>query len=40
MSKGKNILVNTSYRQLAGRYIKFDSVKQLLYKSKNKAFYL
>ena len=40
-TKSKNILVNTSYRQPAGRYNEFEIyLKQFLYKSKNKKSYL
>ena len=40
-AKSKNILVNTSYRQPAGRYNEFEIyIKQFLYKSKNKKSYL
>ena len=40
-TKSKNILVNTSYRQPAGRYNEFEIyIKQFLYKSKNKKSYL
>ena len=40
-TKSKNILVNTSYRQPAGRYNEFEIyVKQFLCKSKNKKSYL
>ena len=40
-AKSKNILVNTSYRQPAGRYNEFEIyLKQFLHKSKNKKSYL
>ena len=40
-AKSKNILVNTSYRQPAGRYNEFETyLKQFFYKSKNKTSYL
>ena len=40
-TKSKNILVNTSYRQQAGRYKEFELyLKQVLHKSENKKFYL
>ena len=40
-TKSKNILVNTSYRQLAGRYNKFEIyLKQFLHKFKSKKSYL
>ena len=40
-TKSKNILVYTSYRQLAGRYNEFEIyLKQFLQKSKNKKSYL
>ena len=40
-TKSKHILVNTSYRQPAGRYNEFEIyLKQFLYKSKNKKSYL
>ena len=40
-AKSKNILVNTSYRQPAGRYNEFEIyLKQFLCKSKNRKFYL
>ena len=40
-TKSKNILINTSYRQPAGRYSEFEIyLKQFLYKPKNKKSYL
>ena len=40
-TKSKNILVNTSYRQRAGRRNEFEIyLKQFLHKSKNKKSYL
>ena len=40
-TKSKNILVNTSYRQPAGRYNEFEIyLKQFLHKSENKTSYL
>ena len=40
-TKSENILINTSYRQPAGRYSEFEIyLKQFLYKSKSKKCYL